>query len=215
VRELHDAKPVESGVKHGAQRTACATVAARLRQSRNVPTILSHPAVPLAIGVGFGSGIVSRRLLAAGIAAAIVPDLDVYLERVTSSIGHRGVTHTIVFAIACGVLAAVFARALDAKPRTAFAFVATATASHPILDAFTNGGSGIPFFWPFDHERYFMPIQPIEVSPLGITRFFSERGVEVILSELVWVWLPAVVLAAALCVCRKASRHLGVRQDPF
>ena len=163
-----------------------------------MPTLLSHPAVPLAIGLGLGSGVISRRLMVAGVAAAIVPDLDVYLEHLTSAIGHRGVTHSLLFAIACGAFAALFARVLETKPLTAFAFIAAATASHPVLDAFTNGGAAIPFFWPFDDERYFMPVQPIEVSPLGIRRFFSERGVDVLLSELVWIWTPAIALCAAL-----------------
>lgn len=170
-----------------------------------MPTIISHPAVPLAIGLGLGSGIVSRRLLAAGIAAAIVPDLDVYLSHLTPAIAHRGVTHTIVFALLCGACAALVGRILRATPLKAFIFITAATASHPLLDAFTNGGAGIPFFWPFTHERWFMPVQPIEVSPLGITRFFSERGLEVILSELLWVWVPAVVMATVLWIWRRGQ----------
>ena len=168
-----------------------------------MPSIITHPAIPLAIGLGLGSGVVSRRLLVAGIAAAVVPDLDVYLERFMSAIGHRGITHTLVFALACGVLAAVFARMLDARPLTAFLFIVVATASHPLLDAFTNGGAGIPFLWPFTHERWFMPVQPIEVSPLGIAPFFSMRGIEVLASELVWVWVPAAVVGASLRAWRR------------
>jgi inner membrane protein len=39
------------------------------------------------------------------------------------------------------------------------------TASHGILDAFTNGGLVIALFSPFSNERYFFPWTPIEVSP--------------------------------------------------
>jgi inner membrane protein len=42
-----------------------------------MPTIFSHPAVPLTLGFGLGKEIVSRRLLVAGVAASILPDLDV------------------------------------------------------------------------------------------------------------------------------------------
>ena len=42
-----------------------------------MPTILTHPAVPLAIAVGLGSGIITPRLLLAGILASILHDLDV------------------------------------------------------------------------------------------------------------------------------------------
>ncbi len=167
-------------------------------------SILSHPAVPLAIGYGLGSGIISRRLLIAGVVVTIVPDADVYLERLTSSIGHRGITHTILFALLCAAFAAAIARPLQTRPSTAFWFVALASASHGLLDALTNGGTGIPFFWPLSAERYFMPWRVIEVSPIGIGRFFSERGLAVIASELKWIWLPAIVLAFGLFGLRRA-----------
>lgn len=35
---------------------------------------------------------------------------------------------------------------------------------------------------------------PITVSPIG-AGFFSARGVETLISELKWVWLPCVLLA--------------------
>lgn len=177
-----------------------------------MPTILSHPALPLAIGVGLGSRIIPTRLLCAGVAASIIPDLDVYLEHVWSAIGHRGVTHTLLFAVFLGCCAAVMARALQATPRASLFFVSFATLSHPLLDMFTNGGSGIPLFWPLDHERYFMPWTPIEVSPLGVKRFFTDRGAEVLASEAVWVWAPAAAVYAALRCVR--YRRPGVGQDP-
>jgi inner membrane protein len=156
------------------------------------------------MGLGLGSGIVSRRLLLAGAAASIIPDLDVYLGAVSTSLGHRGITHTIVFALACGACAAFLARTFDSRRASAFWFVALAALSHPVLDMFTNGGAGIPLFWPLTRERFFMPFRMIEVSPLGIAPFFSERGMEVIVSELQWVWLPAVLAAAAVRSSRRA-----------
>jgi len=166
-------------------------------------SIISHPAVPLAIGLGLGSGIISRRLLAAGVVASMAPDLDVYAEMVTTAIGHRGHTHTLLFAAMCGAGAALIAPVLHATRSIAFLFVFLATASHPLLDAFTNGGVGIPFFLPFHDARYFMPVTPIEVAPLGVRSFFSMRGVEVLWSELKWVWLPCAALAGALYAVRR------------
>src|SRR5688572_32161473 len=151
-----------------------------------MPTILSHPAVPLAVGLGLGSRVISRRLLAAGVFFSIVPDFDVYAHLVpfgfVAGISHRVVTHSLVFALLCALFAALIAPRLETPRLTAFWFVALATASHGFLDAFTNGGTGIEFFWPFHKEGYFMPVQPIEVSPLGILPFFSERGLVVMLS---------------------------------
>ena len=178
-----------------------------------MPSIISHPAVPLAIGLGLGSGVIPPRLVYAGVAASIVPDLDVYLGHFWSAIGHRGVTHTLAFALIGGACAALIATALRTSRRTAFAFIFAATLSHPLLDMCTNGGSGIPLLWPLTHERYSMPWAPIEVSPLGIARFFSERGVEVLVSEAVWIWLPAVAIAAILWAARRLRPGAG--EDPF
>jgi inner membrane protein len=76
------------------------------------------------------------------------------------------------------------------------------TASHGLLDALTDGGLGVAFFAPFDAGRYFLPWTPIRVSPIGLG-FFSARGAEVLASEVVWVWLPALALVAAVWAGRK------------
>ena len=168
-----------------------------------MPSIITHPAVPLAIGIGLGSRIVSRRLLLAGVVATIVPDLDVYAEMFTSSIGHRGITHSLPFAFLCGVFAAAIAPVLEARRAIALGFVFVACASHGILDAFTTGGPAVSLLWPWRVEGYFMPYRVIELSPLGISRFFSERGLRVLASELQWVWTPALALGATLYALRR------------
>ena len=170
-----------------------------------MPSIISHPAVPLAIGIGLGSGVISNRLLAAGVLCSIAPDLDVYAEMLTSSIGHRGITHSLFFAVLCGAFAALIAPSLRVRAPIAFGFIFVATASHGILDAFTTGGPAVSFLWPFRLEGYFMPFRVIEVSPLGISRFFSERATAVLVSELKWVWTPAIVLGAMIYAMRRAG----------
>jgi inner membrane protein len=171
-------------------------------------SLFSHPAVPLAIGVALGSRIISPRLLLAGVVGCLLPDADVIAFRLDvpyeSAFAHRGFTHSIFFALWCGAAAAVFARSLKSPRWIAFAFVSIATASHGLLDAFTTGGSGIALLWPFGDERYFMPLQIILVSPIGLG-FFSERGAMVLLSELKWVWLPCLALAAVIYPIRVAS----------
>jgi len=65
----------------------------------------------------------------------------------------------------------------------------------------------VAFLAPFDDRRFFFPFRPIQVSPIGIARFFSARGLAVLRSELVWVWLPSALLAAgALTVRTRTSR---------
>ncbi|HOY13966.1 MAG TPA: hypothetical protein PLY70_12545, partial [Saprospiraceae bacterium] len=46
---------------------------------------------------------------------------------------------------------------------------------------------------PFKNERYFFPWQVIKVSPLGVEKFFSRWGLEVLLSELIWIGLPCLL----------------------
>lgn len=80
-----------------------------------------------------------------------------------------------------------------------------ATASHGFLDAMTNGGLGVAFFSPFNNVRYFLPWRPIRVSPIGVTRFFSHRGLEVVQSELLWIWLSSAPLIVSAWRIRRLA----------
>jgi inner membrane protein len=74
----------------------------------------------------------------------------------------------------------------------------------------TNGGLGVAFFSPFDNTRYFLPWRPIRVSPISIHRFFSGGGYAVLQTELVWIWVPAILLALlALLVWLLRTRNEG------
>ena len=86
-----------------------------------------------------------------------------------------------------------------------FCYFFVVTASHGILDAMTDGGLGVAFFAPFDDTRYFFPFRPIKVSPIGLS-FFSDRGLDVIGSELLWVWIPGIVIATTVLSLRKLRR---------
>ena len=82
-------------------------------------------------------------------------------------------------------------------------FFFLATASHGLLDALTDGGLGVAFFSPFDTRRYFLPWRPVEVSPIGLG-FFGPQGLRVIRSEMVWIWLPSLVLVVGAWALRRA-----------
>jgi inner membrane protein len=172
-----------------------------------VPTVLSHPAVPMAIGLGLGRRAVSGRLLAAGALASVLPDLDVVGFRLgipyAGDLGHRGLSHSFVFAALAGLLGASFHRSLRSRFITAFLFLFVATASHGVLDAFTNGGLGVAFFWPFSPERHFAPARVIQVSPIGMARLLSYRGAAVLRSELLWIWIPCALVGIGLAWMRR------------
>ncbi len=166
-----------------------------------MPTIFTHAVLPLAAGLALGRRTLSPRLVAAGMFAAIAPDFDSVAFKLgiayADQFGHRGASHSIAFALALGLLAAIAAPWLRTTRLKAFIFIAACTGSHPLLDAFTDGGLGVALLWPWSHERLFAPWRPIEVSPIG-AGFFSLRGLEVLWSELKWVVLPVFVLALPL-----------------
>jgi inner membrane protein len=63
----------------------------------------------------------------------------------------------------------------------------------------------VAFFSPFSMTRYFLPWTPVRVAPIGLFRFFSIRGLTVFLSELVWIWIPAGLLATGGWIVRRQS----------
>jgi inner membrane protein len=172
-----------------------------------MPTILSHPAVPLAIGLGLGRGTISGPLLWAGVAGSILPDLDVVAFQLgipySAELGHRGFSHSLLFAALLAVTVTCAVRVFRTQWIRSFLFLSLATASHGLLDSLTNGGLGIAFLWPWSAERFFAPVQLIEVSPLGVSRFLTQRGVNVLASELLWLWLPCTALGVSIAACRR------------
>ena len=181
-------------------------------------SILSHPAVPLALAVAGGQQCVSWRLLLAGVGASVLPDADaIGLDLgipYGHALGHRGFSHSIVFALLLGVAASMLCRKLRASRTAAFAMVFLSCASHDLLDALTSGGLGVAFFSPFSNHRYFLPWRPIAVSPLAVDYFFSDWGLRVLRSELLYVWVPCALLAGLGYIIRRqwqpASEKPGI-----
>jgi inner membrane protein len=153
----------------------------------------------------------------AGAVCSVLPDVDVigfhFGVPYGDFWGHRGFTHSLFFAaaLAGAVTITAFRRRASGIGRFAvFAYLFLATASHGVLDAMTNGGLGVAFFSPFDNRRYFLPWRPIRVSPVGVTRFLSARGYVILQSELLWIWLPAIVFAALALTLRRARQRDAV-----
>ena len=176
-----------------------------------MPTDFTQAILPLAAGAALGTARIPPRLIAAGMLAAVLPDADVVAFKLgidyVHALGHRGASHSLVFASVCGVIAACGTRWFRAPALTTFLFIALSAASHPLLDMFTDGGLGVALLWPWSDARHFAPWRMIEVSPFA-NRFFSARGVTVLLSEMRWVWLPALTAAGWLTWLRR--RHAGL-----
>jgi inner membrane protein len=163
-----------------------------------MPTILTHPAAPIAMAISLGKTRLPLSMLAVGVLCSILPDADGVTFRLGipygSIWGHRGFTHSLGFALAIGMIGILLAQRWRVSKTQAFLWLSLCTFSHPLLDAFTNGGEGVPLLWPLLEQRFFSPWRPIEVSPVSLHRFLSGRGLNVLLSELKWVWLPLLSL---------------------
>ena len=156
--------------------------------------------------------------------AAVLPDLDVVAFKFGipygHMFGHRGFSHSLLCAAILGALASLVIRIWsDRRWRTFLriwlvAFVVVAL--HGVLDAATDAGRGIGFFIPFTNQRFFFPFRPIQTSSVNPLRFFSFRGLQVLGSEALWVWLPLGVLSGfyqAYRRWRRSSKDLVVERS--
>jgi len=125
-------------------------------------------------------------------ALALLPDADVIAFKLgipySAPWGHRGASHSLVFAalVALGILGV--ARLLRLPPGRTALLALFAVGSHGLLDALTDGGLGAALLWPFSEARLFAPVRPLPVSPIG-SRMFSTRGLYVVAVEFI-AFLP-------------------------
>lgn len=167
-----------------------------------MPTLMTHAFVGAAAAATVSNGVMPIRFWVLSILCSVLPDADVigFALGIPYShvIGHRGFFHSLSFALILGLLV-VLGFFPDYKTLSRgwwllLVYFFVVTASHGLLDAATNGGPGIALLSPYDNTRYFLSVTPIQVAPLGIKAFLTQRGLNVLLSEFVWVWIPVLVL---------------------
>jgi inner membrane protein len=110
---------------------------------------------------------------------AMLPDADVLMVALGvsegSAGGHRGASHSLLTALAIGLIGGLLARRLRWNGiRTAVAIV-IALASHGLLDALGQGGRAIPLFWPLSAHRFMAPWRILPDAPRGV-QFLSRHG---------------------------------------
>jgi inner membrane protein len=147
-----------------------------------------------------------RALAAIGVVCAVLPDLDA-LPRLLGHRdfaepgGHRGITHSILFALGIASVAAMTtSHRLGVSGRRMFLFVALVTLSHGVLDAFSDFGSGlgVAFLAPFSEHRFTAPWQPIAGE----------------FSELLVCLLPLALIGTATLRLRQLSLGVQLRERP-
>jgi inner membrane protein len=128
---------------------------------------------------------------------AELPDVDVVGVACgfhdLSLLGHRGISHSLATAVVLGLASGLLARRLG-WPALRTAVVATlAVASHGLLDAFCEGGRGIPFLWPLTQARFHAPIRLLPDAPRGL-KMLSRPGLLDLAVEFV-IFFPLTAFA--------------------
>lgn len=175
-----------------------------------MPTAPTHAVAALALGAVFHRPGTPHVLWLAGAVLSAIPDLDVVGFRLGIAygdlLGHRGLSHSFAFAVILGGLVALLGWRSGAGPlpfRVVWIYLALATASHGLLDMLTDGGLGIALAAPIDETRYFFPVRPIAVAPIGLHGLLAPGMACVVRTELLWVWVPAAMLGIASLAFRQ------------
>lgn len=168
-----------------------------------------HVAVGMALG-RLGVGATSPGRLGASMlgmsALSLLPDADVIAFKLgipyAATWGHRGASHSLFLAVLAALAVAAGTRVARGPAVKAGLLTFAAVGSHGVLDAMTTGGLGAALLWPLDSTRYFLPVRPIPVAPIG-AGMLSTRGLYVVTVELL-LFLP--FWAYALWPRRRAKR---------
>lgn len=185
-----------------------------------MPTIISHPVAAIGLFPWFRRQIGGTAIATLGILLTMAPDIDVIAFRFgipyEHMFGHRGISHSLAAALLIsGLVAAIAARLSRQHPGLLWAYFFFCMASHGLLDMMTSGGRGIAIFAPFTNERYFFEVRPIVVSAIGVADFQTGRWMDVMASELRWIWFPFLGLGlAGIAVQRKLTRRVTTPAPP-
>jgi inner membrane protein len=173
-----------------------------------MPTIITHAFTGIASGSALYKKTFPRCFWLLTIICSIIPDADVICFKLgipySSFWGHRGFFHSLFFScILSTITGFILAWVGKREWKEGFLYAgyfSIVTSLHGILDAFTNGGLGIALLSPFIEKRYFFPVTPIKVSPIGIKSFINERGIEILMNEILWVWVPCICIVLLIRV---------------
>jgi membrane-bound metal-dependent hydrolase YbcI (DUF457 family) len=146
-----------------------------------VSTLVGHAlAATLATSTAGGERVPRRGLLVSlAIVVALLPDLDVAIFlalRPAGMVPHRGVSHTLLFALASATVMTLLAsRWLGGPSVRLWCVFLLAAASHPLLDYLMGAGPAVPFFAPVWDRGYLFPRPMLPIAYYGkATRAFAD-----------------------------------------
>jgi inner membrane protein len=115
--------------------------------------------------------------------------------------GHRGLTHSLPFALVVGLSVAILlhrAQPLSVLFGRAATYLSLAAVSHGLLDTLTAYGEGVELLAPFSSRRFTAPWHPLD----GF-------------NEIVWIWLPALVMLALVYHVRRSGGEMPFGRSPM
>ena len=177
-----------------------------------MPSSFAH----IAAGLGFGTpslpGHVPSRYWWCAAFCAAIPDIDWLWSGGALPwdhwLAHRGLTHSLVFAACLAGLVTWLCLRSVAPPGTLgrlWGGLALATASHGFFDALSTYGLGVAFFAPFTSHRFFFPWRPITGAGVPRPRSLALKVLPILGREVLWVWVPAGIVAVLAWWWRRRS----------
>lgn len=153
-----------------------------------------------------------------------LPDIDGVIIRLAARLldlrltgiwwAHRGFSHSLLFALIIGLLAAVFVKQVlrfDKPFGLLVLYFFVVAASHGLIDAITSGGEGVMFFAPFHDGRYLFLYGP--VPTLKARLWFGGQGLITFGKEVFWIWLPSIAFYAGFRLLKNKGRGRYLKPD--
>ena len=119
-----------------------------------MPLPVGHTLIGVTVATALaGKSEVRWQLLSLSALLAVCPDFDYALNwlRIGRGGWHHGFTHSILFALVAGALAAFVYGWRNVR---GFIVFSAATASHTLLDYVMTESRGVALWWPFTDRRY-------------------------------------------------------------
>jgi inner membrane protein len=160
---------------------------------------IGHLAVGAAIGAVYSRrmGTRPRATIITFALLALAPDLDLasllFGVAPNTPLYHRGLTHSVTFAVLAGILAGGAMRGAPPRRYLTGFFVFAAIASHGILDTMSGLGGGPMLLWPFTQALYEFPWRPIP-GVLVAREYLTLRAIPTLVTETL-LFLPFIIYA--------------------
>jgi inner membrane protein len=167
------------------------------------------------IGASVGAAIERRseafwQILLLSALLGVCPDFDYVLNwlRIGRGGWHHGFTHSLVFALLVGALAALMSRWRSVQGFVAFS---AATASHTLIDYLMTESRGVALWWPFTDRRYkFRGPNPIDYT--WDSTSFWDAAINILRISLIELMIFAPVLLLVVLLKRASKKHSIIHQ---